>query len=80
MIRVAILVEGQTEGEFVKRILDGHLYKRGVLVQDCDLRGRVDVHKIAREMCLYCQSFDVVTSFGRLLWVQGQERCDCRGT
>ena len=62
MIRVAILVEGQTEGEFVKRILDGHLSKRGVLVRDFDLRGRVDVHKIAREMCLYCQSFNVVTS------------------
>ena len=62
MIRVAILVEGQTEGEFVKQILAGHLWHRGVLVHDHDLRGRVDVHKIAREMCHYCRSFNVVTS------------------
>ena len=62
MIRVAILVEGQTEGEFVKKMLAGHLCQRGVFVQDRDLRGSVDVHKIAREMRHYCPSFDVVTS------------------
>ena len=62
MIRVAILVEGQTEGEFIKRILYGHLYERGVLVHDRDLQGGVSVHKMAREMCHYCSSFNVVTS------------------
>ncbi len=62
MIRVAILVEGETEGEFVKRILSGYLCQRGVLVQYRNLQGRVNVHKIAREMCRYCSSFNVVTS------------------
>ena len=73
MIRVAILVEGQTEGEFVKRILSDHLCQKGVLVQDRDLQGRVSVHKIAREMCRYCSSFNVVTSLVDYYGFMGKE-------
>ena len=62
MIRVAILVEGQTEGEFVKRILAPHLYQKGVAVTEHDLRGGVNVDKIAHEMRRFCRSYDVVTS------------------
>ena len=62
MIRVAILVEGPTEGEFVKRILASHLLQRGVLVVDRELGGGVNVHKVACDIRQYCKSFDVVTS------------------
>ena len=73
MIRVAILVEGQTESEFVKRILASHLSQRGVFVHDHDLQGRVDVYKIAREMCHYCKSFNVVTSLVDYYGFRGKE-------
>ena len=62
MTRVAILVEGQTEGEFVKRILARYLYSKGVFVKEHSLGGGVNVHKIAQEMRRFCRSYDVVTS------------------
>ena len=62
MIRVAILVEGQTEEEFVKRILASHLCHDGVSVTGHNLGGGVGVHRIAREMRTFCRSYDVVTS------------------
>ena len=62
MIRVAILVEGQTEEEFVKRILASHLCHDGVFVTGHNLGGGVGVHRIAREMRAFCRSYDVVTS------------------
>ena len=56
------MVEGQTEGEFVKRILAQHLLKNGVLAKEHELGGGVDVYRIADEMLRYCKSYDVVTS------------------
>ena len=62
MIRVAILVEGQTEEEFVKRVLASHLHQKGVFVTGHNLGGGVSVHKMAGEMRAFCRSYDVVTS------------------
>ena len=59
---MAIVVEGQTEGEFVKRVLSNHLLEQGVLVKEHELGGGVNVHKIASEMLRYCRSYDVVSS------------------
>lgn len=59
---MAIVVEGQTENEFVKRMLSNHLLEKGVFVNQHQLGGGIDVHKIASEMLRYCKSYDVVTS------------------
>ena len=73
MIRVAILVEGPTEEEFVKRILASHLCQKGVLANAHNLGGGVNEHKIAREMRLLCRSYDVVTSLVDYYGFQGKE-------
>ena len=62
MIRVTILVEGQTEGEFVKRTLTSHLRQMGISVKEHNLQGGVNVHSLAKEMRRFCKSYDVVTS------------------
>ena len=65
MIRLAISVEGQTEEEFVNRVLADHLRPNGVEPQPVLLGGRggnVTVERLAREMARLHWSFGFVTS------------------
>ncbi len=62
LIRVAIVVEGHTELDFVKRVLVDRLFRKGVAVQAHNLGGGVSINKIVKEMRQLCNSFQVVTS------------------
>ena len=70
MIRLVISVEGQTEEEFVKRVLAEHLRRKGVEpipIQLGSARGRssggnVSTKRLVSEMTLLRHSFDAVTS------------------
>ena len=65
MIRLAISVEGQTEEEFVNRVLADHLRPNGVEPQPVLLGGRggdVTVERLARDMAKLLPSFNYVTS------------------
>ena len=70
MIRLAVSVEGQTEEEFVKSVLAGHLRSMGVeptLVLIGRARGvsgggNVSVERLASDMFYLYESFDAVTS------------------
>ena len=71
MIRVAISVEGQTEEEFVKRVLAPHLMPRAIDVRPIllgkararsGLGGNVTVDRLTSEIAALYHSFDFVTS------------------
>ena len=64
MTRVAISVEGQTEEEFVNRILAPNLQLAGVYLYPILLGdgGNVTVDRLASDMSKFVQSFDFVTS------------------
>lgn len=70
MTRLAVCVEGQTEEEFVKQVLSGHL-RAGAVEATPILLGRargsgsggnVSADRLAKEMVHLCHSFDAVTS------------------
>lgn len=66
MIRLAIVVEGSTEEEFVTRLLYSHLLRMDVHIHPFLLGGRggnVTVAKLAFDMWNYKASHDAVTSF-----------------
>ncbi len=62
LIRVAIVVEGDTEREFIEQILVGHLHQKGVDMKVINLGGGVSVSRIAKHMRPLCKSFQVITS------------------
>ena len=65
MIRLAISVEGQTEEEFVNRVLADHLGPKGVAPQPILLGGGggdVTVERLASDMAKLYWSFEFVTS------------------
>lgn len=70
MIRLAVIVEGRTEEEFVKQVLADHLRQRSVEPQPILLgraRGRygggnVSAERVVSEMGYLLASFDAVTS------------------
>ena len=62
MIRLAIVVEGETEEEFVKNLLTPHLQTRGVLANPHPLGGNVTDERLASDMANYFWSYDRVTS------------------
>ena len=70
MIRLAIVVEGRTEEEFVKQLLAAHLAERGVrasarLVGEgkrSSRGGNVTVDRVARNMAQLSYNFDAVTT------------------
>ena len=62
MIRLAVSVEGQTEEEFVKRVLDEHLRPLGVAPDPVLIGGSVTVRRLAFDMALLYYSHDSVTS------------------
>lgn len=69
VIRLAIVVEGETEEEFVKRVLANHLHDHQVIAQPIKPRGRsgpssgtISVERLASQMNRLRWNFDVVTS------------------
>ena len=68
MIRLAVSVEGQTEEEFVKGVLNAHLLAHGVETEailigtGTDGGGSVTVRRLASDMVRLYHSHDVVTS------------------
>ena len=62
MIRLAIVVEGETEEEFVTRVLAPHLQPREVDATPHSIGGNVTVERLAYEMANYFWSYDRVTS------------------
>ena len=67
MIRLAIVVEGPTEEEFVKRVLTPHLRTREVeptpiLIGNKGRGGNVTIGRLASDMARLSWSFDRVTS------------------
>ncbi len=62
MIRLAVSVEGQTEEEFVKRVLDEHLRPLGIAPDPVLIGGSVTVRRLAFDMALLYHSHDSVTS------------------
>ncbi|MCY4481238.1 MAG: DUF4276 family protein [Spirochaetaceae bacterium] len=62
MIRLAIVVEGETEEEFVNNLLTPHLHTYGVSATPHPLGGNVTVERLASEMVNYFWSYDRVTS------------------
>ena len=63
MIRLAIVVEGETEEEFVKSVLAPHLRTREVEATPHLIGGNVTVERLASEMSHLFWSYDRVTSF-----------------
>ena len=65
MIRLAISVEGQTEEEFVKRLLADYLWPQGITPRPILLGGSggdVTAERLARDMARLYWDFDFVTS------------------
>lgn len=62
MIRLAIVVEGETEEEFVNKLLSPYLYTHGVWANPHPLGGNVTVERLGSEMAMYFWSYDRVTS------------------
>ena len=63
MIRLAIVVEGETEEEFVKSVLTPHLYAQEVVATPHPIGGNVTVDRLAYELANHFWSYDHVTSF-----------------
>lgn len=62
MIRLGVVVEGQTEVEFVWSVLADHLRGRGVEPTPIGLDGHVNVQRLVAIMVTAYRSFDAVTS------------------
>ena len=62
MIRLAIVVEGETETVFVKQTLVEHLLAKGVDTNPISLDGNVSVERLADRMAKLFWTFDRVTS------------------
>ena len=63
LIRLAISVEGETEEEFVNRLIVGHLRSKGIETRPVSLGGNITVARLAHEMrTLFWQRYDFVTS------------------
>ncbi|RDB43431.1 DUF4276 family protein [Halomonas sp. DQ26W] len=63
MIRLGISVEGATEREFVSRVLAPELARNQVFASPIDMRGRVSLQRISREINSLLAMFDYVTTF-----------------
>ena len=61
MTRLAIVVEGPTEREFVQRVLADYLLPKEIYPYPKSLGGDVRVDRLASHMTKYLQSFDSVS-------------------
>lgn len=73
MIRLAIVVEGETEVRFVKNVLAGHLSSQGVAPFPIPLRGNVTVDRVAETMANLRRNFHRVTSLVDFYGFRGKE-------
>ena len=71
VIRLSILVEGQTEFEFVRRVLGTHLYEQNIYPHPILLGGGVSYQRLVREMTRLSWNFDVVSSLVDYYGFQG---------
>lgn len=62
MDRLALVVEGSTEAEFVKQGLAPYLLSKSVLTAVISLNGRISVTRLGERMADLCPNFDRVTS------------------
>ena len=62
-MRLAIVVEGRTEEEFVKGLIAPELQRLGITPQPILLDGNVSTHRVAAEMARLYWDFDSVSSF-----------------
>lgn len=62
MDRLAIVVEGSTEAEFVKQVLAPYLLSKSVLAAVVSLNGRISVTRLGKRMADLCPNFDRITS------------------
>ncbi|MDE2938656.1 MAG: DUF4276 family protein [Chloroflexota bacterium] len=62
MVRLAVVVEGETEGDFVDQVLAPYLLKCDVYSKPTSLRGRISVERLANRIAELFPSFDFVTS------------------
>ena len=77
MIRLAIVVEGETEEEFVKMVLASHLRSRGVEAKPIKSRARggdISVAQLARQMSRLQWNFDQVTSLVDFYGLRGKRQ------
>jgi len=79
VIRLAVVVEGETEEEFVKKVLANHLINHQVIAQPIKPRGRsgpsggaIRVERLAAQMNRLRRHFDVVTSLFDLYGFPGR--------
>ena len=62
MTRLAIVVEGPTEREFVNRPLADYLLPKGVYLSPISLGGNVTLPRLASEMAKLLRNYDCVSS------------------
>ena len=77
MIRLAIVVEGETEEEFVKTVLADHLRSRSVEPQPIKPHGRggdISVNLLGEQMSGLQWSFDIVTSLVDFYGFRGKQQ------
>ena len=77
MIRLAIVVEGETEEEFVKTVLADHLRSRGVEPQPIKPRGRggdISVNLLGEQMSRLQWKFNLVTSLVDFYGFRGKQQ------
>ena len=63
MVRIAISVEGETEGRFVAQMLQPHLQKLDIYITAINIKGNVSIDKISGELNKLIHNFDFVTTF-----------------
>lgn len=63
MITLAIVVEGDTEEEFVKAVLVPHLREKGLYLRPINLGGNVHIESVALNMANASLEYGYVTSF-----------------
>ena len=62
MVRLAVVVEGETEGDFVDQVLAPYLLEWDVYSKPTSLGGRISVERVANRISELFPSFDFVTS------------------
>ena len=73
MKRIAVVVEGATEEEFIKQMVYPTLREKGLFVTPFTLHGNVSIDRLGSEMSRKYHHFDHVTSLVDLYGFKGRE-------
>ena len=73
MKRIAVVVEGQTEEEFIKQVVAPTLEGKGLSMMPFNLLGRINIDRLGNEMSRHYHHFDHVTSLVDLYGFGGRE-------